>query len=108
VLASIDAPRSRSAARPGPRPTLASVRGQSSNRNRLTANRNNILPAKADRWLNKLAGPEPTADAKAKEAVGRTRTKPMFRQLEAMQSFKTLAAPFDGVVKPPATSSSAC
>src|SRR5437660_9347596 len=61
----------------------------------LTANRNNILLQK--QIVAQQHAAQTTADEKAKEAVVDA-NEANVRQLEAMQSFKTLAAPFDGVV----------
>src|SRR5712672_3787674 len=61
----------------------------------LTANRNNILLQK--QIVAQQLADQTTADAAAKEAVVDA-NEANVRQLEAMQSFKTLAAPFDGVV----------
>jgi RND family efflux transporter MFP subunit len=61
----------------------------------LTANRNNILLQK--QIVAQQLADQTTADAKAKQAVVDA-NEANVRQLEAMQSFKTLAAPFDGIV----------
>jgi RND family efflux transporter MFP subunit len=61
----------------------------------LTANRNNILVQK--QIVAQQMADQTAADAAAKEAVVDA-NEANVRQLEAMQSFKTLAAPFDGVV----------
>jgi RND family efflux transporter MFP subunit len=61
----------------------------------LTANRNEILLRK--QIVAQQLADQTTADATAKEAVVDA-NEANVRQLEAMQSFKTLAAPFDGVV----------
>src|SRR5260221_8930059 len=61
----------------------------------LTANRNNILLQK--QIVAQQLADQTAADATAKEAVVDA-NEANVRQLEAMQSFKTLAAPFDGVV----------
>jgi len=61
----------------------------------LTADRNNILLQK--QIVAQQLADQTTADAKAKQAVVDANAANV-RQLEAMQSFKTLAAPFDGVV----------
>src|ERR1700726_582752 len=61
----------------------------------LTANRNNILLQK--QIVAQQLADQTTADAKAKQAVVDA-NEANVRQLETMQSFKTLAAPFDGVV----------
>src|SRR6202165_5185926 len=93
VLATIDAPdldQQLSQAKA----TLASVRANLQIAN-LTANRNNILLQK--QIVAQQLADQTTADATAKEAVVDANVANV-RQLEAMQSFKTLAAPFDGVV----------
>jgi RND family efflux transporter MFP subunit len=93
VLATIDAPdldQQLSQAKA----TLASVKANEHFAT-LTANRNNILVQK-DIVAQQLAD-QSTADAKAKKAVVDA-NEANVRQLETMQSFKTLAAPFDGVV----------
>lgn len=74
--------------------TLASVRANHQIAS-LTANRNNILLQK--QIVAQQLADQTDADAKAKEAVVDA-NEANVRQLEAMQSFKTLAAPFDGVV----------
>ena len=74
--------------------TLASVKANEQIAS-LTANRNNILLQK--QIVAQQLADQTTADAKAKEAVVDA-NEANVRQLEAMQSFKTLAAPFDGVV----------
>src|ERR1700674_3414531 len=74
--------------------TLASVRANLQIAS-LTANRNNILLQK--QIVAQQLADQTTADAAAKEAVVDA-NEANVRQLEAMQSFKTLAAPFDGVV----------
>src|SRR5258705_3348403 len=74
--------------------TLASVRANLQIAT-LTANRNNILLKK--QIVAQQLADQTTADATAKEAVVDA-NEANVRQLEAMQSFKTLAAPFDGVV----------
>src|ERR1700730_10990534 len=74
--------------------TLASVRANEQIAT-LTANRNNILLQK--QIVAQQLADQTTADAAAKEAVVDA-NEANVRQLEAMQSFKTLAAPFDGVV----------
>src|SRR6266403_1130615 len=61
----------------------------------LTADRNNVLLKK--QIVAQQLADQTTADAVAKEAVVDA-NEANVRQLEAMQSFKTLAAPFDGVV----------
>ena len=74
--------------------TLASVRANLQIAS-LTASRNNILLQK--QIVAQQLADQTDADAKAKEAVVDA-NEANVRQLEAMQSFKTLAAPFDGVV----------
>src|SRR5437868_5138046 len=74
--------------------TLASVRANLQIAS-LTANRNNILLQK--QIVAQQLADQTTADEKAKEAVVDA-NEANVRQLEAMQSFKTLSAPFDGVV----------
>jgi RND family efflux transporter MFP subunit len=74
--------------------TLASVRANHQIAS-LTANRNNVLLQK--QIVAQQLADQTDADAKAKEAVVDANVANV-RQLEAMQSFKTLAAPFDGVV----------
>src|SRR5258705_6593492 len=74
--------------------TLASVRANLQIAS-LTANRNNILLQK--QIVAQQLADQTTADATAKEAVVDA-NEANVRQLEAMQSFKTRAAPFDGVV----------
>ena len=74
--------------------TLASVKANHQIAS-LTANRNNILLQK--QIVAQQLADQTTADEKAKEAVVDA-NEANVRQLEAMQSFKTLAAPFDGVV----------
>ncbi len=61
----------------------------------LTASRNDILLQK--QIVAQQLADQTTADAKAKKAVVDA-NEANVRQLETMQSFKTLAAPFDGVV----------
>ena len=93
VLATIDAPdldQQLSQAKA----TLASVKANQQIAT-LTANRNNILLQK--QIVAQQLADQTDADAKAKEAVVDA-NEANVRQLEAMQSFKTLAAPFDGVV----------
>jgi RND family efflux transporter MFP subunit len=93
VLATIDAPdldQQLSQAKA----TLASVRANLQIAS-LTADRNNILLQK--QIVAQQLADQTSADAKAKEAVVDA-NEANVRQLEAMQSFKTLAAPFDGVV----------
>ena len=74
--------------------TLASVKANEQIAT-LIANRNNILLQK--QIVAQQLADQTTADAAAKEAVVDA-NEANVRQLEAMQSFKTLAAPFDGVV----------
>lgn len=74
--------------------TLASVRANLQIAS-LTASRNNVLLQK--QIVAQQLADQTDADAKAKEAVVDA-NEANVRQLEAMQSFKTLAAPFDGVV----------
>jgi RND family efflux transporter MFP subunit len=93
VLATVDAPdldQQLSQAKA----TLASVRANHQIAS-LTASRNNILLQK--QIVAQQLADQTTADEKAKEAVVDA-NEANVRQLEAMQSFKTLAAPFDGVV----------
>jgi RND family efflux transporter MFP subunit len=93
VLATIDAPdldQQLSQARA----TLASVRANHKIAS-LTASRNDILLQK--QIVAQQLADQTTADEKAKEAVVDANAANV-RQIEAMQSFKTLAAPFDGVV----------
>src|SRR6202521_3685294 len=93
VLATIDAPdldQQLSQAKA----TLASVEANEQIAT-LTANRNNVLLQK--QIVAQQLADQTTADAKAKQAVVDANAANV-RQLEAMQSFKTLAAPFDGVV----------
>src|SRR5258707_13717708 len=93
VLATIDAPdldQQLSQANA----TLASVKANEHFAT-LTANRNNILVQK--QIAAQQLADQTAADAAAKKAVVDA-NKANVRQLEAMQSFKTLAAPFDGVV----------
>src|ERR1700736_1284726 len=74
--------------------TLASVKANEHFAT-LTANRNNILVQK--QIVAQQLADQTAADAAAKKAVVDA-NEANVRQLEAMQSFKTLAAPFDGVV----------
>src|SRR6266436_766341 len=74
--------------------TLASVRANLQIAS-LTADRNNILVQK--QIVAQQLADQTAADAKAKEAVVDA-NEANVRQLEAMQSFKALSAPFDGVV----------
>src|ERR1700731_4885946 len=93
VLATIDAPdldQQLSQAKA----TLASVEANEQIAT-LTANRNNILLQK--QIVAQQLADQTAADAKAKQAVVDA-NEANVRQLEAMQSFKTLAAPFDGIV----------
>src|SRR3981081_491797 len=93
MLATIDAPdldQQLSQAKA----TLASVRANLQIAT-LTANRNNVLLKK--QIVAQQLADQTAADATAKEAVVDA-NEANVRQLEAMQSFKTLAAPFDGVV----------
>jgi RND family efflux transporter MFP subunit len=93
VLATIDAPdldQQLSQAKA----TLASVRANEQIAT-LTASRNNILVQK--QIVAQQLADQTAADAKAKQAVVDA-NEANVRQLEAMQSFKTLTAPFDGVV----------
>src|SRR3981189_2727387 len=93
VLASIDAPDLDQQLGQA-KATLASVRANHQIAS-LTANRNNILLQK--QIVAQQLADQTDADAKAKEAVVAANVANV-RQLEAMQSFKALAAPFDGVV----------
>jgi RND family efflux transporter MFP subunit len=93
VLATIDAPdldQQLSQAKA----TLASVEANEQIAT-LIASRNNILLQK--QIVAQQLSDQTTADAKAKKAVVDANAANV-RQLETMQSFKTLAAPFDGVV----------
>src|SRR6201747_2494459 len=93
VLATIDAPdldQQLSQAKA----TLASVKANEQIAT-LTTNRNNILLQK--QIVAQQLADQTSADATAKEAVVDA-NEANVRQLEAMQLFKTLAAPFDGVV----------
>jgi len=93
VLATIDAPdldQQLSQAKA----TLASVKANEQIAT-LTASRNNILVQK--QIVAQQLADQTTADAAAKQAVVDA-NEANVRQLEAMQSFKTLAAPFDGIV----------
>jgi RND family efflux transporter MFP subunit len=93
VLATIDAPdldQQLSQANA----TLASVKANEHFAT-LTANRNNILVQK--QIVAQQLADQTSADATAKKAVVDA-NEANVRQLEAMQSFKTLSAPFDGVV----------
>lgn len=76
------------------RATLASVKASLALAS-LTADRNSILLQK--QIVSQQLADQTNADAKAKEAVVDA-NEANVKQLEAMQSFKTLAAPFDGVV----------
>jgi RND family efflux transporter MFP subunit len=93
VLATIDAPDLDQQLGQA-KATLASVRANHQIAS-LTASRNNILLQK--QIVAQQLADQTDADAKAKEAVVDA-NEANVRQLEAMQSFKTLAAPFDGVV----------
>src|ERR1700692_3386081 len=93
VLATIDAPDLDQQLGQA-KATLASVRANHQIAS-LTANRNNILLQK--QIVAQQLADQTDADAKAKEAVVDA-NQANVRQLEAMQSFKTLSAPFDGVV----------
>jgi RND family efflux transporter MFP subunit len=93
VLATIDAPDLDQQLGQA-KATLASVRANHQIAS-LTANRNNILLQK--QIVAQQLADQTDADAKAKEAVVDANVANV-RQLEAMQSFKTLAAPFEGVV----------
>jgi RND family efflux transporter MFP subunit len=93
VLATIDAPDLDQQLGQA-KATLASVRANHQIAS-LTADRNNILLQK--QIVAQQLADQTSADAKAKEAVVDANVANV-RQLEAMQSFKTLAAPFDGVV----------
>jgi RND family efflux transporter MFP subunit len=93
VLASIDAPDLDQQLGQA-KATLASVRANHQLAS-LTASRNDILLQK--QIVAQQLADQTSADAKAKEAVVDA-NEANVRQLEAMQSFKTLAAPFDGVV----------
>src|ERR1700674_3253545 len=93
VLATIDAPDLDQQLGQA-KATLASVRANHQIAS-LTANRNNILLQK--QIVAQQLADQTTADEKAKEAVVDA-NEANVRQLEAMQSFKSLAAPFDGVV----------
>jgi RND family efflux transporter MFP subunit len=93
VLATIDAPdldQQLSQAKA----TLASVKANEQIAT-LTASRNNILVKKD--IVSQQVADQAAADAAAKQAVVGA-NEANVRQLEAMQSFKTLSAPFDGVV----------
>src|ERR1700710_2248528 len=93
VLATIDAPDLDQQLGQA-KATLASVRANHQLAS-LTAGRNNILLQK--QIVAQQLVDQTSADEKAKEAVVDA-NEANVRQLEAMQSFKTLAAPFDGVV----------
>jgi RND family efflux transporter MFP subunit len=93
VLATIDAPdldQQLSQAKA----TLASVKANEQIAT-LTSSRNNILVKKD--IVSQQVADQAAADAAAKQAVVDA-NEANVRQLEAMQSFKTLSAPFDGVV----------
>src|ERR1700681_3344517 len=93
VLATIDAPDLDQQLGQA-KATLASVKANEQIAT-LTANRNNILVQK--QIVAQQLADQTAADAAAKQAVVDA-NEANVRQLEAMQSFKTLAAPFDGVV----------
>src|SRR5258708_16046261 len=93
VLATIDAPDLDQQLGQA-KATLASVKANEQIAT-LTANRNNILVQK--QIVAQQLADQTTADAAAKKAVVDA-NEANVRQLEAMQSFKTLAAPFDGVL----------
>jgi RND family efflux transporter MFP subunit len=93
VLATIDAPDLDQQLGQA-KATLASVRANHQLAS-LTASRNNILLQK--QIVAQQLVDQTSADEKAKEAVVDA-NEANVRQLEAMQSFKTLTAPFDGVV----------
>jgi RND family efflux transporter MFP subunit len=93
VLATVDAPDLDQQLGQA-KATLASVKANEQIAT-LTANRNNVLLQK--QIVAQQLADQTTADAAAKEAVVDA-NEANVRQLEAMQSFKTLAAPFDGVV----------
>src|SRR4051794_17116942 len=93
VLATIDAPDLDQQLGQA-KATLASVKANHQLAS-LTASRNNILLQK--QIVAQQLADQTSADEKAKEAVVDA-NEANVRQLEAMQSFKTLAAPFDGVV----------
>src|SRR6266446_3016880 len=93
VLATIDAPDLDQQLGQA-KATLASVRANHQIAT-LTANRNNILVQK--QIVAQQLADQTAADAAAKKAVVDA-NEANVRQLEAMQSFKALAAPFDGVV----------
>jgi RND family efflux transporter MFP subunit len=93
VLATIDAPdldQQLSQAKA----TLASVKANEKIA-ALTADRNNVLVQR--QVVAQQLADQTSADAAAKEAVVDA-NEANVQQLEAMQSFKTLVAPFDGVV----------
>ena len=93
VLATIDAPDLDQQLGQA-KATLASVKANEQIAT-LTANRNNVLVQK--QIVAQQLADQTTADAAAKKAVVDA-NEANVRQLETMQSFKTLAAPFDGVV----------
>lgn len=93
VLATIDAPDLDQQLGQA-KATLASVKANHQIAS-LTANRNNVLLQK--QIIAQQLADQTDADAKAKAAVVDA-NEANVRQLEAMQSFKTLVAPFDGVV----------
>src|SRR3954454_3308990 len=93
VLATVDAPDLDQQLGQA-KATLASVKANHQLAS-LTASRNNILLQK--QIVAQQLADQTSADEKAKQAVVDA-NEANVRQLEAMQSFKTLAAPFDGVV----------
>ena len=93
VLATIDAPDLDQQLGQA-KATLASVKANEQIAT-LTASRNNILVKKD--IVSQQVADQAAADAAAKQAVVDA-NEANVRQLEAMQSFKTLSAPFDGVV----------
>jgi RND family efflux transporter MFP subunit len=93
VLATIDAPDLDQQLAQA-KATLASAKANEKIAT-LTANRNNVLVQK--QIVAQQLADQTAADAAAKTAVVDA-NEANVRQLEAMQSFKTLAAPFDGVV----------
>src|ERR1700704_629071 len=93
VLATVDAP---DLDQPLGQAKATLARGRANHQNApLPASRNNILLQK--QIVAQQLADQTSADEKAKEAVVDA-NEANVRQLEAMQSFKTLAAPFDGVV----------
>jgi RND family efflux transporter MFP subunit len=93
VLADIDAPDLDQQLGQA-KATLASVKANEQIAT-LTANRNNILVQK--QIVAQQLADQTAADAAAKKAVVDA-NEANVRQLEAMQSFKQLVAPFDGIV----------